>query len=77
MTFTPFDGGGDVGGVVGVPVGNPRTSVGVAVGAGVDVGSGVPALGERRQDVLAKMIPGSARYVGIGDLAGEWRDPDT
>jgi ferric-dicitrate binding protein FerR (iron transport regulator) len=30
------------------------------------VGSGVPAMGERRIDVLAKRIPGNTAYVGIG-----------
>src|SRR5262249_58734481 len=32
----------------------------------VHVGSGLPAMGERREDVLAKRIPAGARYVGVG-----------
>src|SRR5262249_39925983 len=32
----------------------------------VHVGSGLPAMGERREDVLAKRIPAAARYVGVG-----------
>jgi hypothetical protein len=32
----------------------------------VHVGSGVAAMGERRDDVLAKRLPDGARYVGVG-----------
>ncbi len=32
----------------------------------VHVGSGIPAMGERRQDVLVKRIPDGTRYVGVG-----------
>ncbi len=32
----------------------------------VHLGAGVPAMGERRDDVLAKAIPGGVRYVGVG-----------
>jgi Tfp pilus assembly protein PilF len=32
----------------------------------VHVGSGIPALGERRQDVLVKRLPVGTRYVGVG-----------
>jgi tetratricopeptide (TPR) repeat protein len=32
----------------------------------VHVGSGIAALGERREEVLAAQIPESARYVGVG-----------
>src|SRR4029077_4301163 len=32
----------------------------------VHVGSGIAALGERRDDVLAKRIPKGVRYVGVG-----------
>ncbi len=32
----------------------------------VHVGSGVAAMGERRDDVLAKRLPEGARYVGVG-----------
>jgi hypothetical protein len=32
----------------------------------VHIGSGVPAMGERRQDVLVKRLPAGARYVGVG-----------
>src|SRR5262245_54236951 len=32
----------------------------------VHVGSGVATLGERREDVLAKRVPGGVRYAGIG-----------
>src|SRR5206468_232652 len=32
----------------------------------VHVGSGVAAMGERREDVLARRLPDGARYVGIG-----------
>src|SRR5262249_6170532 len=32
----------------------------------VHLGSGIPALGERREDVLAKRIPEGAHYVGVG-----------
>jgi ferric-dicitrate binding protein FerR (iron transport regulator)/tetratricopeptide (TPR) repeat protein len=32
----------------------------------IHLGSGIPALGERRDDGLAKHLPLSARYVGIG-----------
>src|SRR5262249_21353254 len=32
----------------------------------VHVGSGIPAMGERRQDVLIKRIPDGTRYVGVG-----------
>jgi tetratricopeptide (TPR) repeat protein len=32
----------------------------------VHVGSGIAALGERREDVLARRLPDNARYVGIG-----------
>ncbi|HMC66121.1 MAG TPA: VIT domain-containing protein, partial [Gemmataceae bacterium] len=31
----------------------------------IHIGSGIPVLGERRDDVLAKRIPGNARYVGV------------
>ena len=32
----------------------------------VHVGSGIPALGERREDVLAKQVPQDVRYIGVG-----------
>jgi tetratricopeptide (TPR) repeat protein len=32
----------------------------------VHVGSGIAAMGERREDVLARRIPEGARYVGVG-----------
>ena len=32
----------------------------------VHVGSGIAAMGERRDDVLAKQLPAGARYIGIG-----------
>ena len=32
----------------------------------VHVGSGIAAMGERRDDVLAKQLPAGARYVGVG-----------
>jgi ferric-dicitrate binding protein FerR (iron transport regulator) len=32
----------------------------------VHVGSGVAAMGERRQDVLVKWLPAATRYVGVG-----------
>jgi hypothetical protein len=32
----------------------------------VHVGSGIAAMGERREDVLAKLIPEGTRYVGVG-----------
>jgi hypothetical protein len=32
----------------------------------VHVGSGTPALGERRADVLARRLPAATRYVGVG-----------
>lgn len=32
----------------------------------VHVGSGVPAMGERREDVLAQRLPAGVRYVGVG-----------
>jgi hypothetical protein len=32
----------------------------------VHLGSGLPALGERRDDVLAKRVPEPTRYVGVG-----------
>src|SRR5262249_57204473 len=38
----------------------------------VHVGSGVPALGERRQEGLAGRIPEGARYAGVG--VGRRRD---
>ena len=31
----------------------------------VHVGSGIPVLGERREDVLAKRIPDGVRYIGV------------
>src|SRR5262249_16216012 len=37
----------------------------------VHVGSGVPTLGERREDVLAKRVPGGVRYAGIG-VGNRW-----
>ena len=32
----------------------------------VHLGTGIAAMGERRDDVLAKQIPDGVRYVGIG-----------
>ena len=32
----------------------------------VHVGSGIAAMGERRDDVLAKRLPDGTRYVGVG-----------
>ena len=32
----------------------------------VHVGAGIPAMGEKRDDVLAQLIPTNVRYVGIG-----------
>jgi tetratricopeptide (TPR) repeat protein len=32
----------------------------------VHIGTGVPAMGENRDDVLAKSLPGGTRYVGVG-----------
>jgi ferric-dicitrate binding protein FerR (iron transport regulator)/tetratricopeptide (TPR) repeat protein len=32
----------------------------------VHVGAGTPAMGERREDALAKLLPDGARYVGVG-----------
>ena len=37
----------------------------------VHVGSGISALGERREDVLAKRIPVGVRYVGVG-VGNQW-----
>jgi hypothetical protein len=52
-------------------LGQAFTAAGETLGKGNDafvvhVGSGIPAMGERRLDVLAQSFPAGTRYIGVG-----------